>query len=233
MMLQKAVLHTERLFALLIPMGNYIWLLLLLLPGLVACRAQQINEKLKYQLVESILGELPPRLVYTKRGPDGRFYRHTSTVTDTPVVRLLLLDHAYSTDADYQIVLANEGTPERAQAMKYFSAADLAYMRQQLTASKLFKFEQAKIRKPSVTVIPLDTVMALNKRLRWGVGFLIGDSLLNRYGSDKTFAIWGILFSKDHKRALVNMGGNGWETRIYTKAGIAWRRKATLYMVEN
>ena len=46
-------------------------------------------------------------------------------VTDIPVVLLLLLDHAYSTDADYQIVLANEGTTERVQALKYFSPADI------------------------------------------------------------------------------------------------------------
>ncbi len=213
-------------------MRKSIWFLLLLLPGTVACRAQKVTEKLKYQLVESILQELPPRFVYAKRGPDGRFHRQPPMAMDTPIVRLLLLDHAYSTDADYQIVLANEGTPERAQAMKYFSPADVAYMRQQLPASKVFKFEQAKIREPWVTVISLDTVMALNKRLRWGIDFVSGDSLLQRYGSDQTYAIWGVLFSKDHKRALVNMGGNGWETRVYTKVGTAWRKEATLYIVE-
>ena len=81
-------------------------------------------------------------------------------------------------------------------------------------------------------MISLDTVMALNKRLGWRVDFLSGDSLLQRYGSDRIFAIWGILFSKDHKRALVNLGGNEWETRVYTKAGKVWRREATLCMVE-
>ena len=213
-------------------MEKSVWFLLLLLPGMVACRAQQVTEKLKYQLVESILEELPPHFAHAKRGPDGRYRRQPPMATDTPVVRLLLLDHAYSTDAHYQIVLADEGTTERVQALKYFSPADIAYLRQQLPASKLFKFEQVKIREPWVTVISLDTVMALNKRLGWRVDFLSGDSLLQRYGSDRTFAIWGILFSKDHKRALVNLGGDGWETRVYTKAGTVWRREATLYMVE-
>lgn len=199
---------------------------------MVACRTQRVRETLRYQLVESILEELPPYFTYAKRGPDGRYHRLPPMATDTPVVRLLLLDHAHSTDADYPIVLAKEGTPEQGQLMKYFSPADIAYMRQQLPASKLFKFEQAKIRKPWVTVIPLDTVMALNKRLRWGAEYLSGDSLLQRYGSDQTYAIWGILFSRNHKRALVNAGGNGWQTRVYVKVGKNWRREADLYMVE-
>lgn len=207
-------------------MKKAIWFLLWLLPGAVACRTQQVTEKLKYQLVESILKELPPHFAYAKRGPDGRYQRQPPMAMDTPVVRLLLLDHAYSTDADYQTRLASEGT------LKYFSPADVAYMRQQLPASKLFKFEQAKIREPWVTVISLDTVMALNKRLGWRADYLSADSLLQRYGSDQTYAIWGVLFSKDHKRALVNMGDNGWETRVYTRTGTAWRREATLYMVE-
>lgn len=213
-------------------MEKSVWSLLLLLPGMVACRAQQVTEKLKYQLVESILKELPPRFVYAKRGPDGRYHRQPPMATDTPVVRLLLLDRSYSTDADYQLVLANEGTPEQGQIIKYFSPADIAYMRQQLPASKLFKFEQVRIQEPWVTVISLDTVIALNKRLRWRAEYLSGDSLLQRYGSDKTFAIWGILFSKNHKRALVNAGGNGWQTSVYVKKGGVWRREADLYMVE-
>ena len=42
---------------------------------MVACRAQQVTEKLKYQLVESILEELLPHFAYAKRGPDGRYRR--------------------------------------------------------------------------------------------------------------------------------------------------------------
>lgn len=213
-------------------MPKSVWFLLLLLPGMVACHAQQITEKLKYQLVESIVKELTPPVVHAKRGLDGRYHRQPPVATDTPVVRLLLLDHTHSTDADYRIVLAGEGTPEQGQAMKYFSLADIAYMRKQLPASKLFKFEQVKIREPWVTVIPLDTLMALNRRLRWGVEYLSGDSLLQRYGGDRTFAIWGILFSKNHKRAVVNAGGDGWQTRVYVKTGTVWRREADLYMVE-
>ena len=199
---------------------------------MVACRAQQVTAKLKYQLVESILKELTPPAIYAKRGPDGRYYRQPPMATDTPVVRLLLLDHAYSTDADYQIVLANEGALEQRQAMKYFSPADMAYMRQQLPASKLFKFEQVKIRESWVTVISLETVMALNKRLGLGAEYLSSDSLLQRYGSDQIFAIWGVLFSKNQKRALVNAGGNGWQTHVYVKTGTVWRRESDLYMVE-
>ncbi|AMJ66976.1 hypothetical protein [Hymenobacter sp. PAMC 26628] len=214
-------------------MKKSICFLLLLLPGIMAVHAQQVPEKLKYQLAESILQELSSNFVYAKRSPDGRYYRQPPMATDTPVVRLLLLDHASSTDADYQIVLASEGTSEHAQAIKYFSSADVAYMCTQLPADKLFKFEQAKIRESWVTVIPLDTITAIDQRLGWRARFLARDSLFQRYGSDKTFTIWGFLFSKNHKRALVNVGtGDGWETCVYTKAGTAWHKEATLYMVD-
>ncbi|MDB5233579.1 MAG: hypothetical protein JWR44_572 [Hymenobacter sp.] len=213
-------------------MGKFIWVLFLFLSGLGTCCAQQSTEKLAYQLAESILKELPAPFAFAKRGPDGKYYRHPPGANDTPTVRLLLLDHPYSTDADYLFVSAGEGTPERAEALKYFSPADVAYMRQQLPASKRFKFEQVKIQEPWVTVISLDTVMAMNKRLGWRARILARDSLVQRFGSDRAFGIGGILFSKDHKRALVNVGGEGWETCVYVKTGTAWRREATLYMVE-
>ena len=213
-------------------MKKFIGFLLLFLPVGIGCRAQQITEKLKYELAESILRELPPAFVYAKRGADGKYHRQPAMVTDTPVVRRLLLDHPYYTNADYEIVMASEGTHERAQALKYFSAADLVYMRQQLPASKLFKFEQTKIQDPQVTVVALDTVMVLNKRLGWRARVLANESLLQRYGSSTTLAIGGLLFSKDHKRALVNVAGDGWTTSVYTKEGKAWRRVATLILVE-
>jgi len=212
-------------------MKKFIWFLLLL-PGAIPCRAQPAVEKLRYQLAESILKEFQPPFAFAKRTPDGKYHQQPPMATDTPTVRLLLLDHPYSTDADYEIVLAEEDTPEQARARKYFSPADIAYMRQQLPASKEFKFEQAKIRKPDVRVISLDTLMAMNKRLGWRARILTLDSLFQRFGSDRTFTIGGILFSKDHKRALVNVGGEGWETCVYISTKTGWRREDTLITVE-
>ncbi|MDO7845335.1 hypothetical protein Q5H92_03125 [Hymenobacter sp. M29] len=213
-------------------MKKVIWFLVWLLPQAIPSRAQSAAEKLRYQLAESILKEFPAPFAYAKRTSDGKYHRQPPMATDTPTVRLLLLDRPYSTDADYEIVLAGEGTPAQAQARKYFSTADIAYMRQQLPASKRFKFEQARIREPGVRVISLDTLMAMNKRLGWRARILARDSLFQRFGSDRTFAIGGILFSKNHQRALVNVGGEGWEACVYTKVGTGWRREATLIMVE-
>jgi hypothetical protein len=213
-------------------MKKIIWLLLLLLHGTVLSRAQQMTEKLKYALIESVLDELPTPFAYAKQGADGKYHRQPPMVMDTPTVRLLLLDHPYTTEANFQLVLAREGTDEQTQVMKYFTAADVACMRQQLTASKYFKIDQASIQKSWVTVISLDTVMALNRRLGWRAEYLSGDSLLQRYGSDRTYAIWDIFFSTNHKRALVNTSSSGgWQTSVYVKAGTAWRKEATLYAV--
>ncbi|UOQ98529.1 hypothetical protein MUN81_03335 [Hymenobacter sp. 5317J-9] len=212
-------------------MQKFGFLLLLLLFEAVVCRAQEGAEKLKYQLVEAILEELPTQFAYAKLGPDGLYHRLPPMVTDTPVVRLLLLDHPYSTDLDYRIVLAEDGTYERTQLLKYFTAADVAYMRQQLPASKLFRFEQAKFREPWVTVVSLDTMMALNKRLRRETEFSSSNLLLQRYGNDRTTAVWGILLSKNHKRALVNVGGDGWRTSVYVKRGTTWYKETDLFVV--
>lgn len=212
-------------------MRKFIGPLLLVFLGVTLCHAQHPIEKLMYQLAESILKDLPPRFAYAKRSSDGRYHRLPPMATDTPIVRPLLLDHPYFTGADFEFVLAGEGTPKRAEALKYFSPADVVYMRQQLPASRGFRFEQIKIREPWVTVIPLDTVLAINKRLGWRADFWGSDSLLQRYGTDMTFAIWGVLFSKNHKRALVNMTSEGWETCVYVKVGTAWRKEATLYEV--
>jgi hypothetical protein len=214
-------------------MGKLIWFLLILLIRVPFCYAQQITQELKYQLVESILKELTPPFTYAKRGLDGKYYRPSLTIDDTVAVRLLLLDHPYSTDDDYHTVLASEGSPELANVMQYFSLADVTYMRQQLPASKLFNVEQAKIQEPWVRVIALDTLTAMNKRLGWQVDFLSADSLRQRYGSDKVFVIWDILFSKDHKRALVNVSDDGWKTCVYSKVKTVWRREAILYAVEH
>jgi hypothetical protein len=213
-------------------MKKFIWLLLLLLPKTVLSRAQLVTEKLKYALIESILDDLPTPFAYAKRGADGKYHRQPPMVMDTPTVRLLLLDHPSTSEANYQLVLAREGTHELTQVMKYFTAADVNCMRQQLSANKNFKIEQAKIQKSWVTVISLDTVMALNRRLGWRAEYLSGDSLLQRYGSDRTYAIWDIFFSTNHKRALVNTSDSGgWQTHVYIKTGTAWRREATLYAV--
>ncbi|MDO7850143.1 hypothetical protein [Hymenobacter convexus] len=213
-------------------MRKFVWFLPLLLLEAAACRAQRVPEKLKYELLESILNTLPRPFAYAKRGTDGKYHRLPPMATDTPTVRLLLLDHPYSSDDDYQVVLARDGTYERAQVLQYFSLADVAYMRQQLPASQTFKFEQSKIRQPGVTVLSLDTLTALNQRLGQRAHILMRDSLLQRYGSEQPFFVGGILFSKDHKRALVNVGGDGWETSVYSNTGTGWRREATLYVVE-
>ncbi|MCC3151817.1 hypothetical protein Q3A66_00670 [Hymenobacter sp. BT770] len=208
------------------------WFLLVLFLGLSSCSAQHVTERLTYQLAQSILLEMRPSFVDAKLGPDGKYHRQAAVATDSPTVRLLLLDHPYSSDDDYKFVLAGKGSYEHTQLLKYFSPSDLAYMRRQLTASKLFKFEQAKIRQPWVRVIPLDTVIAINKRLGWRARILARDSLLQRYGSERAFSLSGILFSKDHKRALVNISDDGWVTCVYSKVGTAWREGELLYLVE-
>ena len=104
-------------------------------------------------------------------------------------------------------------------------------MRQQLPASKRFRFEQAEIQVPWVTVVPLDTVMGLNNRLGWQAEYMGRDALFQRFGADRTFAILGILFSRNHKKALVNTADEGSQTCLYTKTRTGWRREATLYSV--
>lgn len=207
------------------------WLLPLFLLKVATCQAQQALEKMRYELAESILNNLPTPFTYAKRGPDGRYHRLPPMPMDTPTVRLLLLDHPYSTDADYRMVLAGEGTPERAELLKYLSPTDVAYMRQQLPVSQQFRFEQAKVREPWVTIVPLDSVLAINKRLGWQAQSLGRDTLFRRYGADRIFAIWGAFFSKNHKRALVNTADEGWRTCVYTKTKTGWRRTAILYNI--
>ena len=213
-------------------MKKLISLLLLFLPGTRLCHAQQVLYKLRYQLVESILSELPPQFTYARLGPNGKYQRLRPMVTDTPTVGLRMLDHVHLGDDDYRLVLAAEGTQEETALLKYFSRADLVYMRQQVPSSENFGFEQAKILEPWVKVVPLDTVMAMNKRLSWQARTLGRDLLFERYGTDNTLTIWSVLFSKNHQRALVNVGSEGWETSVYIKQGATWRREASLMMVE-
>lgn len=219
-------------------MRKNIFLLVLLLHGFSRSSAQQVSEKLIYQVAETILEELGPTAISSaKVGVDGKYHWQKPMPTDILTLRLLLLDHTYSpndsTDEVGQFVLAKDGTQAQARALTYFTLSDLAYMRQQLPQTRQFRFEQTKIRDSWVKIIPLDTVMAINKRLGWQAEYLAGDSLLQRYGSHQTFAIYDILFSKDHQRALVGFSRNGEqsETSMYKKTGLLWRKEGRLQVI--
>lgn len=207
-------------------------LLPLLLCGFGQCSAQQLDEKLIYQLAEDVMVDLPPPILHAKRGQDGKYHWYQPTPAETPALLLLLLDRSGLPDEANQFVLPGLTTNERTQAQRYFSARDLAYMRQQLPASKQFRFEQAKLRDSWVKIVHLDTIQALRKRLGWQGEFLLSDSLIRRYGSQNTFCIWGALFSINHQRALVSSSSyDGWATYVYKKVGPIWRREAVLRQV--
>lgn len=207
---------------------------MLLLHGFSRCSAQQVSEKLIYQVAEAILEELGPTAISSaKLGVDGKYHWQKPMPTDILTLRLLLLDHSYSTDEVGQFVLAKDGTQAQARVLTYLTLSDLAYMRQQLPQARQFRFEQTKIRDSWVKIIPLDTVVALNKRLGRQAEYLLGNSLLQRYGSYQTFTIYDVLFSKDHQRALVGFSRDGEhsETSVYKKTGFIWRKEGQLQVI--
>ena len=214
-------------------------LLLLLLVALpLACRAQQIPQTLVYQLAGAILEQLRPRVEEAARKrADGTYHPvPVAQPGDALLVHLLLLDHPYSLRNVEHLVNAGDQTAERAQLLQYFTPADITYLQQRLPAAKAFRFEQAKIRHPWVKVLAFDTFRALydslERQFGYNAKFRLADTLTQYHGSGKTFSISGMLFSKDHKKALATVGYDyGSDIVIYRKTGAIWRQGETLYSV--
>jgi hypothetical protein len=186
-----------------------------------------VPERLIYELTNSILDELRPQaLTWYKRGPDGKYQWQRPMSTDTPAVRLLLQDRL---DGNWCTGLMCVAGPDsaryEAQLLRFFTAANLQYMRQQLPATARFVFQQAKIKHPWVHVVPVDTISALRKRLGWKAHMSLGDSVLQRFGDRNPHHISHMVFTKDRRRALVTVGDayNGYNVCTYRKTGSVWR----------
>lgn len=214
-------------------------LLLLLVVALpLICRAQQVPQAQVYQLASAIVEQLrSSAYVAARKGTDGTYHTvQYAKAGDTLLVRLLLLDHPYSLQAVERLVKAGEQTPEHTTLRQYFSSADIAFMQQQLPAAHAFRFEQSRIQQPWAKVLPLDTLHALQARLERQLGWLaelrFADTLARHYGNTKSFAIGGMLFSKDRNKALATVSSRyGSYTAIYRKTGAIWRQGEILYSV--
>ncbi|MET4108732.1 hypothetical protein [Hymenobacter sp. UYP22] len=196
---------------------------------------QQISVTHKYELAGSILHELEPQaLSSVKKGANGHYYWRV-TPTDTPAVRLLLLDHAYAEAVPF-LEKATVGTEEYSALLRHFSAADIDYMKQQMADAQNFRFDPAMIRQPWVQILSRDTLQAISSRLQrqlgWQAEYRFNDTLLYHYGSYRIYAIGEMLFAKSRKSALVAVSyGDGWDLCVYRKSGTIWRRQAVLYSV--
>jgi hypothetical protein len=208
-------------------------LLLVVLP--LVCRAQQIPQALVYELARSILEDLRPRAYEAARkSTDGTY--HTVPFAqpgDTLLVRLLLVDQLHSLAVE-RLVQAGEQTPEHTKLLRYFTPADIAFMQQQLPSAHAFRFEQANLRHPWVKVLPLDTLRTLYGRITRQFGDFsepkFGPALAQHHGSTKSFAIGGMLFSKDRHKALAAVAyDDGMEINIYGKTGAVWRWEGRVY----
>lgn len=196
---------------------------------------QQISVAQKYELAGSILDELEPQaLSSVKKGANGHYYWRVMP-TDTPTVRLLLLDHAYAEVGPF-FERATVGTEGYTALLRHFSAADIGYMKQQMAAAQNFRFNPGMIRQPWVQILSRDTLQAISSRLQRQLGWLaeyrFNDTLLYHYGSYRIYAIGGMLFAKNQKSALAAVSyGYGWDLCVYRKSGTIWRREAVLYSV--
>lgn len=197
--------------------------------------AQQISVSQRYELAGAILEELEPQaLSSVKKGADGHYYWRVMP-SDTPTVHLLLLDHPYAEAVPF-LEQATVGTETYSILLRYFSTADISYMKQQLATAQNFRFDSAMIKKPWVQVISHDTLQAITSRLQrqlgWMAGYQFNDTLLYHYGSRKLFAIGDMLFVKNRKRALATVSySSGSNVCVYRKTGTIWRREAILQTV--
>ncbi|OON67943.1 hypothetical protein [Hymenobacter sp. CRA2] len=197
-----------------------------------------VPERLVYELTHSILNELRPQAqTWYKRGANGKYQWQRPTPNDTPAVRLLLQDRsgvAWCKGLLCSSSAADSARDEQELTPRYFSPADLAYMRQQLPTAASFVFRQVRIKLPWVHVVPLDTLNALRKRLGWQARPWLGDTLLQRYGNQSIYHISRIVFTRDRRRALVAVGSNynGYTVAVYRKNGAVWRWERELMMVE-
>lgn len=207
------------------------WLIFLICIGCtIDISAQQISVTQYYELTNAILQELKPRATpYSKMGVDGNYYWRNMP-TDTPTVRLLLLDRPYDYSNIEEIVVSKSGVADFNPLRGSFTLADIQYMKRQLVYMKQFKFSQTYLKQDWVTVIPLDTLKldAENQRKNFGefADMILSKEFFKQYGSLDIYSISGILFSINRQNALVSIDdGVECDICIYTKNGRKWRRK--------
>ncbi|MET4074540.1 hypothetical protein [Hymenobacter sp. UYCo722] len=208
-------------------MQNRVFLLLLLVCGFQQCIAQQILDKLTYQLANDMLMDLHPQTnPVIIRGSYGNYQvQRSRPVSGDNSLLLVNQSSSVGARAVEEMVSACSGTPARDAMLKYFTKADINYMRSQVSMAKQFVFNQKGIKQAGVKIVMLDTLVALNKRLDWRAA----DTLQQRYGSRRVYGIGGLLFSLDHRKALAVVStDDGWNVYLYENTGPAWYRKATL-----
>lgn len=154
---------------------------------------------------------------------------------DTPAVRLLLQDRLSGNWCrGLMCVSGPDSSRYEAQLLQHFTAADLEYMRKQLPAASGFVFQQANVKQPWVHVVPVDTIDALRRRLGWQAHIMLGDSMIQRFGEKNTHHISHMVFTKDHRRALVTVGDmyNGYNVCTYRKTDSVWRLEKYVLTVQ-
>ncbi|WP_135529657.1 hypothetical protein [Hymenobacter wooponensis] len=191
----------------------------------IACHGQKVPEALQYRLAATIVEELRPISVLVP-----------AQLLDTLGVRVYLSDQpsSYLLTKTEAFMMSGAGTDQHNALRQYFKLADLSYMQHQLLIAREFKFKPGLFSQNWVHIITKDTLTALgaqyNKRLESSEEYKRYDSLLHLYGQNRRFAIWGMLFSRDHKSAVVSVSYfDGWDIWVYEKGPQGWRRKGKLY----
>ena len=189
-----------------------------------------------YELADAILDSLRPYAITSvKKGSDGYYYWRNAP-TDTPTVRLLLLNRAYSNTASQTLVSANRGSAIYEMLRKYFSAQEISSFRRQLLKANNFTFAQSYLKQDWVQVISQDTLRAIDARISQELRLAAQNQrdgyLLKNYGAWQLFSISGMLFSEDGKKALVEVSfGYGLDVWIYQKTKGEWHKEVAVYSV--
>lgn len=209
---------------------------ILLIGKIVGCYAQKTPDELQYQLIKGVLDGLRSQAVSSvKKGVDGKYYWRNMP-TDTPTVRLLLLDQPYSVRETEEFLLASPSSDMSKRMRRYFTPADILHMERQLPAMRQFKVDSSYVQQQWVTVLSRDTLQQRSERRKKRAGnamdFTLNNDFLREYGAWQLYSISGMLFSLDKKRALVTVGfGSGWDLWVYRKKGVVWRKEVALYSV--
>jgi hypothetical protein len=216
-------------------------LILLVTGGLLTAAAPaagpRVPPTLRYELTDAVLARVRPMALLppARRSPNGEFWQPPAEL-----LPVLLLDRPDSAWAAQQLgrTLTQLAGPNHWPLRSSFTAADLAYMRQQLSDLSGWRLDGHRLRQPKVVVVPADTVAALYRRdsarlQRQGRlelhDYTITDSLQRRYGSRRLFSIGGPVFAVGHKRAIVTVAvDEGWQTFVYRQTSAGWREEEQL-----
>lgn len=191
-------------------------------------------ESLLYQLTAAVLEELRPQDVSpVKKGRDGKYYWRNAP-TDTPTVRLVVLDRPYSRANIEEFVLAKNGSDNSRMLLTHFSPADVQYMQQQVPAMRQFQLNPTRIRQEWVTIVSSDTLHQDYERQKKHLGrfedVALSDAFFHRYGSTQVYCISGMLLSVDKRKALVTVDfGYGYDMCLYKKGPAGWYQEVVLY----